>query len=141
MSGAEAVREMTKETYFVYHADLPAAKGMTDDAREKLLQGYADKVAAAKRGAEQSRTPLTHKGHPAVEVHTMISPFEGGTIFRVILTEARVYVIGVTGPVHPDAPRIEQFFEAFDVTAAPAAGPKGGEKKGGGNPFKKDAQP
>ena len=87
-------------------------------------------------GRRRRRAPLNHKGHPAVEVFTMISPFEGGTMFRVILAEKRVYVIGVTGPIHPDAPRVEQFFESFDVTNPAAA-------KGGGNPFvqKDDREP
>jgi hypothetical protein len=129
MAGVECVREMTKESYFVYAADVPAGKGRGEKGADELLQAYADKVGRAKRGKEESRNLVTHQGHPAVDVYTMVSAFEGGTVFRVVVAGKRVYVVGVSGPVHPEAPRVEHFLDSLKVQDPADAKKDEGKKK------------
>jgi hypothetical protein len=120
MTGVESRREMYQETYFIYYVDLP--KAPRDDKVDDVLQKAATDLIAAKGrpGQPTTKAPATHGGHPAVEVHVQVVPFEpsSGLVARVVLVGKRLYVIGVNGQVMPEQNRVEHFLQSFKITGA-----------------------
>ncbi len=113
--GFESVREIFQEKFFVY--SLPIPDKDKDTPHEKLADEFAaGLVSTITGGVEQKpRQKVGVQGNDGVDVAV-----RGGdgrfTIARAVVSQKRIYVIGVTGPGQPDgSPWVEEFIESLQV--------------------------
>lgn len=125
-----ARRKFIQEDYFVYF--VPLTKADTRKEPERILDELANGLMSQSPGAEEFR-PRVQRSHAGFDALDMCieHPDDRFTQARIVLTDTKAYVVGVTGPGEPDHKMwVEDFLNAFQPKAA-------GQPAGGrGNPFR-----
>jgi len=121
-SGVVATRELLQEDFFVYMVPLSLADSVRKS--DKLLQELADGLVKQSGATEERpRVLRSFAGSEALEL--AMEEIDGRhTQMRIVLANDRAYLVGVTGPGHPDgSPWVQEFLDAFYPTD-PAVKPK-----------------
>jgi LSD1 subclass zinc finger protein len=108
-------RSLPEETYFVHYLDLPA-QPTGDKAIDKVLQDACDRTVRILPGSsEESRSPTTADGYPAMDLHVE-HPGGTSTFVRFVLAGRRLYSVGITGAgLAAESQRLQHFQAAFKI--------------------------